>query len=598
MASLARPQKVTLMPSFHVASFNGRPSAPGIQRAHRLRQTWLLRMGGFAIWLACLSGCQPGTTTKPIPISSTSLPATPAPTGISFVDVARDSGLVHSFPEQMRPMRTLEAFGAGCAAFDGDNDGWQDVLLVASPHPVLFRNTGAEKFQNVTKTSGFAEMKGQWTGCAIGDYDGDSLMDVLFTGYHCCELYRNLGELRFEQVTEKAGLAPRAPGLWSSSAGFMDLDGDLDLDLVILNFVEFGPHVKQYCEHKSGVKMGCTPRLYVHQRGEIWRNMGQGRFEILPPENAMADTTGVGLVLAFIDSNHDGKMDCYIGNDGTPSEMLLNRGDMKFENIGTPSGLAYDSRGTAPAAMGSDWGDYDRDGQLDLAVSNFQNSGFLIYRNLDDNQFWESSRTIGVYAATKNRLGFGTKWVDFDNDGWVDAFFLNGHVYDNAADVEGAHVHFRQPLSLLRNQQGNEFVDLSPQMGPDVQRPMVGRGSATLDFNNDGRIDLLGLDFEGPVMLLENRSEPGNHWITLDLRAATPNVYAYGAALTAKTGDQTWVGVVSPASSYLSSSDPRIHWGLGEATRLDELTIRWPNGKTQTLRDVKADQILKVQQEP
>ncbi|HXJ71279.1 MAG TPA: CRTAC1 family protein, partial [Candidatus Dormibacteraeota bacterium] len=198
--------------------------------------------------------------------------------------------------------------------------------------------------------------------------------------------------------------------------------------------------------------------------------------------------------------------------------------------------------------------------------------------------------------ATKNRLGFGTKWVDLDNDGWVDLFFVNGHVHDNVAQGDSS-AQFRQPLSIFQNRHGDDFVDLTPQMGRDVVRPLVGRGSATADFNNDGRIDLLALDYEGPVMLLQNRTPHDHHWLTLDLHSAAPNVFAYGAHLTAKAGKQTWVAEVSPASSYLSSSDPRIHWGLGTATKLDELTIRWPDGKTETRKDVKGDQILKVVQE-
>lgn len=494
-------------------------------------------------------------------------------------------------------MRTLEAFGCGCAAFDGDNDGWQDVLLVADPHPVLFRNDGNGKFQNVTSFSGLAAADADWMGCAIGDYDGDGLLDVLLTGYQRLALYKNLGGLRFELATEKAGLDPRNHGLWGSSAGFMDLDGDQHLDLVIVNFVEFGPHVRQYCELKPGVPTGCLPRQYVPQKGKIWRNTSRGGFELVPPANGMADTHGIGLVLAFSDVNQDGRMDVYIGNDGTPSELLLNRGNLKFENIGIFSGLAYDGRGATPASMGSDWADYDRDGQLDLTVSNFQDVGFLVYRNLKDNQFLDCSIPMGLTAATRNRLGFGTKWVDFDNDAWVDIFFVNGHVYDNVGDAVGPDVHFRQTVSLLRNRQGLGFVDLAPGMGGEVRRPMVGRGSATADFNNDGRIDLLAIDFEGPVMLLQNQSQARNHWITLDLRAAAPNLFAYGAALTARSGNQIWVGEVSPASSYLSSSDPRVHWGLGEVSSLDALTIRWPDGSTQTLKDVQADQILTVRQE-
>jgi hypothetical protein len=546
------------------------------------------------VLLAPLAGCS-GSGGPQVKVARQT-PEKIEPTKISFVDVAEESGLVFTYPMQPRPLRTLEAFGKGCAAFDADNDGWQDVLLVNDPLPLLFRNTGEGKFQNVTAASGLDQQKAYWTGCAIGDYDGDGLLDVLLTAYHDLALFRNLGDLHFEPVTEQTGLAAHSQKFWSSSAGFMDLDGDQHLDLVIVNFIEFGPHVQQYCELIPGVKTGCLPRKYVPQKSEVWRNTGQGRFELVPAGSGMADTNGIGLVLAFCDVNHDGRMDFYIGNDGAPSELLLNRGGMMFENIGGVAGLSCDIRGAIPAAMGSDWADFNGDGQMDLAVSNFQESGFLVYRNLGDNLFQDSSIPTGIGPATKHRLGFGTKWVDLDNDGWVDLFFVNGHVHDNVAQA-GSSAQFRQPLSIFQNRRGEDFVDLTPQLGKDVVRPLVGRGSSTADFNNDGRIDLLALDYEGPVMLLQNRTPADHHWLTLDLRSAAPNVFAYGAHLTAKAGKQTWVAELSPASSYLSSSDPRIHWGLGAATRLDELTIRWPNGKTETLKDVKVDQILKVVQE-
>jgi hypothetical protein len=291
-------------------------------------------------------------------------------------------------------------------------------------------------------------------------------------------------------------------------------------------------------------------------------------------------------------------MDFYIGNDGQqPADLLHNMGNMRFENTGAAWGLALDDTAVAVAAMGADWGDYDRDGRLDLAVSNFQDHSFIVFRNTDGNYFVDVSVRTGLARATRNRLGFGTKWTDFENDGWPDLFFVNGHVYDNASQLHGESVQLRQPALLFRNENGRKFVDLVPSLGPDVQRAMVGRGSAAADFNNDGRIDLLAVDYEGPVMLLENRTCSENHWLTLDLRALAPNTFAYGARIMGKAGDQIWLADVSPASSYLSSSDPRIHWGLGGFARLDQVVIRWPSGKTETLHDVATDRIMRIIEE-
>lgn len=516
--------------------------------------------------------------------------------GVSFVDVAAERGLRYSWPEQPRPMRATEAFGCGCAAFDCDNDGWQDVLLVGDPHPALFRNLGGIRFEEITSESGLTTVEGDWTACAIGDYDGDGLLDVLLTGIHQLALYKNVDGLRFQLATDEAGFDAANHGHWGASAGFMDLDGDGWLDLVILNYVVFGPESQQYCEYRPGVRSGCAPKTYAPERGEIWRNTGRGSFELVPVTAGMDQTNGVGLVLAFIDLDRDGRMDFYIGNDGVPADFLRNLGGMRFENIAMVYGLAADAETNSISSMGADWGDFDRDGLLDLAVTNFQWRRFVVFQNTGHNYFTDVSTRTKVAAATRSRLGFGAKWTDFENDGWPDIFFVNGHVYDNAPETDGTGAEFRQPICLFRNEVGKTFADLVPAFGEDVRRTMVGRGSATVDFNNDGRVDLLAVDFEGPVMLLENRSQTNNHWLTLDLRGAIPNHFAYGAQVVAKSGDRIWVGVLSPASSYLSSSDPRIHWGLGDAAKLDSLAIRWPSGNEQVLHDVVTDQILRIEE--
>lgn len=559
--------------------------------------------------LACfvlLSGCSPQNSTVVDPLeeqgaaipakvrSSGGKPLAPDPRGVSFVDVAYERGLRFVWPKQPRPMRALEAFGCGCAAFDGDNDGWQDILLVADPHPAIFRNINGIRFDNMTSECGLSAVEGDWTGCAIGDYNADGLLDVLLTGYHRLALYKNRGGMRFQLATEESGLDPANHGHWGASAGFMDLDGDGWLDLLILNCIVFGPESKQYCEVAPGVLQGCIPRSYPPEQGEIWRNNGRGGFELVPGTAGMKQTTGVGLVLAFIDLDLDGRMDFYIGNDGVPADFLHNLGGMQFENSAAALGLAFDDQAAAISCMGADWADYDRDGRLDLALTNFQWVSFVVFRNMEDNCFMNMAGRTDLARATRNRLGFGAKWVDFENDGWPDLFFVNGHVYDNAAEVQGGDAQLRQPICLFRNERARKFVDLVPALGKDVQRTMVGRGSATADFNNDGRVDLLAVDYEGPVMLLENRTQTDNHWLTVDLRAAAPNVFAYGARVVGKADNQVWLADVSPASSYLSSSDLRIHWGLGEIARLDTIVIRWPSGREQILRDVDADRILRV----
>jgi hypothetical protein len=374
----------------------------------------------------------------------------------------------------------------------------------------------------------------------------------------------------------------------------MDLDGDGWLDLVILNCVAFAPDSKQYCELMPGVRSGCMPRIYPPERGEMWRSTGQGTFSLVSGSSGMDQTNGVGLVLAFIDVDDDGRMDFYIGNDGVPADFLHNRGSMEFSNNAMACGLAFDSGAHPVAAMGADWGDFDRDGLLDLAVTNFQRLSFPLYRNAGGGNFVDVSARTDIARGTRDRLGFGAKWVDFENDGWLDLFFVNGHVYDNAGAVEGSGAQFRQTSCLLRNELGRAFVDLVMSLGRDVQRPMVGRGSATLDFNNDGLVDLLAVDYEGPVMLLENRSRTDHHWLKFDLRGRSPNGFAYGARLVGEAGGHTWLSEVSPASSYLSSSDPRIHWGLGNISQLDKVVIRWPSGERQVLENVPADQIVRV----
>jgi enediyne biosynthesis protein E4 len=606
-----------------------------------------------------LSGftCRPTTPARTVKVEqSLVMPDEPDPLpdpgGIAFAEVAAERGIAFRWPAQERPMRAVEAFGAGCALFDYDNDGWMDLLLVGDPHPALYRNLGGGTFADVSDASGLiaalnrsvavpaadaaegtpaerdsggtptegdsAETgrddsagiptKGgppitrRWIGAAIGDYDGDGWLDVLITGFHRVALLKNHEGKSFSDVTVEAGLPPDNHEHWGASAGWMDLDNDGLLDLVLLNYVMFGPDSKQYCELSPGVKSGCPPREYPAEYGEIWHNDGQGKLSLVPDDLSgmnEKDSHGICLVIAFTDLDRDSRMDFYLGNDGTPAEFMRNLGGMKFRNDGSAVGLAMGRDFKPMAAMGADWGDFDRDGLLDLTITDFQKNCFALFRQ-DGEYFTEVGNITGISMATCNRLGFGAKWLDMDNDRWLDVSYANGHVYDNVGDIEHG-IDFRQPPMLFHSIPGEHsdrtsrrFVDLVPVLDASLGRPLMGRGSATGDINNDGRIDLVIVDFEGPAVLLENRSRTDNHWITLDLRSAPPNAFAYGALVTGKVGKEVWVSEVSPASSYLSSSDPRIHWGLGPHPQLDELTIRWPSGRRKTLTNVAGDQILRI----
>lgn len=530
-----------------------------------------------------------GETTKAAPVG-----------GIAFEEVAKKSGVRYQWRPQPRPLRNLEAFGTGCAFFDYDNDGWQDILLIDQPHAVLFRNQHDGTFVDVTATTGLDTIKGDWKGCAIGDYNGDGRQDLLLTGFRCLALLKNEDGERWSNATAQAGLDSRDNNHWGSSAGFMDLDGNGTLDLVLAHYVIFGPQEQQYCYLSNGIKSGCPPHVYRPEFTEVWKNLGNGKFSNVSSQANMKTTHGKALVVAFTDVNDDGRMDFYIGNDGTMAELMMNDGQMKFHNAGQESGLAYGGSTTAMAAMGADWADYDGDGLQDLVISGFSNESYSLQRNNGTGLFEQKNSATGLAVPTLKPLGFGTKWCDVDNDGWPDMIFCNGHVYDKSAEMRSQSVSFRQPSMLFHNQPGylkqRSFVDIAPQLGGGWAKPILGRGLATGDYDNDGRMDVLIVDYEGEPLLLHNTSQTPDHWITLDLRAEGANRYAYGAKVTARKGKRIWSAEVSPASSYLSSSDHRVHFGLGAVDTLDTLTIRWPDGKKETLRSVPIDKISTIKQ--
>lgn len=329
---------------------------------------------GFLILGAGLGGClrTPAATDAERPhqevrpgekVDRSTQGASPAMAGdnIAFEEVAARSGIKARWAQQPRPVRNLEAFGAGCAFLDYNRDGWQDILLVTEPTISLFCNQKNGTFEDVSATTGLTEQQGQWRGCAVGDYDGDGLVDVLLSGYRCLKLLKNQNGRSFLDVTKSAGLDARNRNHWASSAGFMDLDGNGTLDLVLCNYVVFGPKEPQYCEMIPGVRSGCPPQKYRPEFPELWKNQGN-RFTDVTSTSGLKNVHGKALVVAFNDVDSDGRMDIYIGNDGLPAELMRNQGNLHFQNIGVRSGVAFSMTAGRPiAAMGADWADYDGD---------------------------------------------------------------------------------------------------------------------------------------------------------------------------------------------------------------------------------------------
>lgn len=505
-----------------------------------------------------------------------------------FRDVTAEAGITYRWPELNRsPLTNVETFGAGCAFLDADSDGWLDVLLVGSPACALYLNRGDGTFRDATAESGLAQVRGNWSGCAVGDINGDARPDLLLTGLNSLKLLEAESGPRFQDVTDRAGIKP---GGWASSAGFMDLDGDEDLDLVVGQYLELDPYAPRYCELRPGVFSSCTPERYAPQFPRLFRNNGNATFTDVTGDTGLHRSGGKNLALGFTDFDRDGRMDFFFANDGTPGDLFRNLGRLRFENVGLVKGVAMGVSGGPQAGMGVDWGDYDRDGRQDLAVTAFSDEAYSIYRQREAD-FEQISTQVGIGQPTYQPLGFGVKWLDLDNDGWLDLAFSNGHIHDNVHRIDN-RLTFRQPLQLFANREGRKFEEVSVQAGSDATRPIVGRGLATGDYDRDGRIDLLAVDFGGAPLLLRNEKPAGN-WLEIELRQPGPNPFAYGARVTVEMPQGGLVREVSPASSFLSSSSPGVHLGLGKG-RTVRGKIEWPDGASESFRTDEVNRFLRV----
>ena len=497
------------------------------------------------------------------------------------------------------PDRQLpETVGAGCAFFDYDNDGWMDVYFVNSgpsdfftpAKPLknaLYRNNRDGTFTDVTDKAGVAGGK-FGMGVAAGDYDGDGNIDLYVTNYGPNILYRNNGNGTFTEVTDKAGVI--APG-WSTCATWFDYDNDGKLDLFVSSFVFYDKSQNPLCTDPTlKRRYYCVPRLFKAQPSRLFRNKGDGTFQDVSSESGIAGHPGKSFGAVATDVNNDALMDLFVANDTMPNFLFLNKGGGKFEEVGLAAGVAYGEAGKPRSGMGVDAADFDGDGWQDLFVANIDQEFFSLYRNEKELIFTYQPGEIA--PATHLLSGWGLKFFYYDNDGDSDLFLVNGHP-DDMIETRVARVRHKEPLLLFENT-GRVFKDVSANAGSVFSKMFSGRGMALGDFDNDGDADVLTSNNGEPPLLLRNEGGNRNNWVGLHLVATKSNPAAVGAMITWQAGAVKRSRLKTGGGSYLSSHDPREILGIGAATKIDSVEIRWPSGNVDRLTNVPLNTYVKV----
>jgi hypothetical protein len=534
----------------------------------------------------------------------------PSDPGFAFSEVAETAGIeaVTVFGGRERNRYLLETTGCGAALIDYDGDGRLDVFLVngttlegfpAGEEPTnhLYHNLGNGRFEDVTSQAGL--VAGGWgQGACVGDHDNDGDEDLFVTYYGQNRMYENDASGRFRDVTTAAGLTGDRTR-WGTGCAFLDYDRDGLLDLFVANYIDLDLDTAPtpddgLCRYK-GVPVACGPPGLPGGTNVLYRNRGDGRFEDVSQASGVAGAEGTyALGVSTLDFDDDGWVDLYVANDSNPSALYRNRGDGSFEDMGVLAGCAYSQDGKPQAGMGVAVGDYDRNGTMDVFKTNFAGDTSTLYHNRGDG-FCDDRTFSGGIGTITRWLGWGVGFLDLDNDGWLDLFLVNGHVYPEVEQLP-TEAGYEQRKVVYLNRRDGRFDEVTERLGPPATTPRAGRGAAFGDLDNDGAVDVVvnNVHARPDVFRLEVRS--GHHWLLVKLVGTRSNRSAIGARLRLVAGGVEQLQEVRGGGSYLSQNDLRAHFGLGTARRVDRLEVRWPNGLEEAWSNLEADRVVVLEE--
>jgi enediyne biosynthesis protein E4 len=527
---------------------------------------------------------------------------------IEFEDTIRRSGIDFSLLNSVSSHRySIETMMGGVAALDYNNDGWLDLFFSnGAPIPSLektdpkyynrlYRNNGDGTFTDVTVKAG-VQGKGYCMGVAAGDYDNDGFVDLYVCGVNHNQLLHNNGDGTFTDVTAKAGVGgihPKFGKTWSVTAGWFDYNNDGLLDLFVCNYLKYDLATAAPCV-LQGYPAYCSPNEFHGLPNMLYRNNGDGTFTDVTEQSGLNKHLGKGMGIAFADYDNDGFVDVFVSNDSFRNFLFHNNGNGTFSEVARDLGVAYNENGGTVAGMGTDFRDLNDDGRPDIFHTAMFADTFPLYRNTGKG-FEDATVSSRLAAQTRTLTGWGTGAYDFDNDGRKDLFTANAEILDNSLEI--GHRPFPMSNSVFRNMGNLQFLDVSGQAGSSFLTPMAHRGAAFGDFDNDGRVDIAVTVLNGAPQILMNRSKNKHHWLIIRLVGKKDNRDGLGAKIAVTTSGGVQYNHASTAVGYNSSSDKRVHFGLGDAAVADRIEVHWPNGHRQILRDVRGDQILTITQD-